>query len=94
MHTYIHTYIHTHTHTHSLIISKIPKEQNTTVDLSEGTLELKMRVFVSNSEDAKAVSDYIQSHSTQVLFMYVRMHVCTRNFHTYFCRSSGFLRFV
>jgi hypothetical protein len=63
---------------HRLIISKIPKEQNTTVDLSEGTLELKMRVFVSNSEDAKAVSDYIHTHSSQVGYnstVYIIRHV-------------------
>jgi hypothetical protein len=49
----------------SLIVSKIPKEQNTSVELKEGTLDLKMRVFVAGSEDAKAVSEYIQTHSNQ-----------------------------
>lgn len=49
-----------------MIVSKIPKEQNTTVELAEGTLELKMRVFVSNSEDAKAVSEYMQTHESQI----------------------------
>lgn len=48
------------------IISKIPKEQNTSVDLKEGIQDLKMRVFVAGSEDAKAVSEYIQTHSGQI----------------------------
>jgi len=49
----------------NLIVSKIPKEQNTSVELKEGTQDLKMRVFVAGSEDAKAVSEYIQTHSNQ-----------------------------
>ena len=36
------------------IIRKVPKEQNTSVEVCEGvTIDLKMRVFVVNSEDAK-----------------------------------------
>lgn len=31
-----------------------------------GTVDLKMRVFVVNSEDAKAVAEYIKAHMDQV----------------------------
>jgi hypothetical protein len=31
-----------------------------------GTIDLKMRVFVVNSEDAKAVGEYIKAHLDQV----------------------------
>jgi len=52
----------------SLIVRKVPKEQNTSVEISDGTgtVPLQMRVFVVNSEDAKAVGDYINNHITQV----------------------------
>ena len=46
---------------------KVPKEQNTSVEVCEGnTIDLKMRVFVVNSEDAKAVGDYINAHLEQL----------------------------
>ena len=32
----------------------------------EGVMDMKMRVFVTNSEDAKAVNDYIRTHEKQV----------------------------
>mmetsp|Transcript_39232 Transcript_39232/g.123746 ORF Transcript_39232/g.123746 Transcript_39232/m.123746 type:complete len:412 (-) Transcript_39232:86-1321(-) len=49
------------------VLSKIPKEQHTCVEIQgEGITDIKMRVFVANSEDAKAVNDYIQSHEKQV----------------------------
>jgi hypothetical protein len=48
------------------IIRKVPKEQNTSVEVAEGhTIDLKMRVFVVNSEDAKAVGEYMASHMSQ-----------------------------
>jgi hypothetical protein len=44
----------------------VSKEQNTLVQVGgEGSIELKMRVFVANSAEARAVSDYISSHSYQ-----------------------------
>ena len=46
---------------------KVSKEQNTVVQVSnEGSMDLKMRVFVANSVEAKAVWDYISSHPNQV----------------------------
>ena len=52
----------------SLIVRKVPKEQNTSVDMGEGigSVPLQMRVFVVNSEDAKAVGEYINGHMNQV----------------------------
>eukprot|EP00960_Hanusia_phi_P051457 760816-Hanusia_phi.AAC.3 len=50
-----------------MVLSKIPKEQHTCVEIQgEGVADIKMRVFVANSEDAKAVSDYIQTHEKQL----------------------------
>ena len=50
------------------IVRKVPKEQNTSVEVGDGkSIELKMRVFVVNSEDAKAVGDYINNHLDQVM---------------------------
>ena len=50
----------------SQIVRKVPKEQNTSVEVAEGaTIDLKMRVFVVNSEDAKAVGEYINAHRDQ-----------------------------
>ena len=50
------------------ILTKIPKEQLTTVELvaGSGQVPLKLRVFVAKSEDARAVSDYIKDHPLQV----------------------------
>ena len=49
------------------VLSKVPKEQHTCVDVpGEGVMDIKMRVFVTNSEDAKAVNDYIRIHEKQV----------------------------
>jgi hypothetical protein len=49
------------------IVRKVPKEQNTSVEVVDGkTIDLKMRVFVVNSEDAKAVGDYMSKHIDQV----------------------------
>lgn len=46
---------------------KVSKEQNTVVQMSvEGAVDLKMRVFVANSVEAKAVWDYISAHPHQV----------------------------
>eukprot|EP00292_Cryptomonas_paramecium_P006936 CAMPEP_0113676654 /NCGR_PEP_ID=MMETSP0038_2-20120614/8771_1 /TAXON_ID=2898 /ORGANISM="Cryptomonas paramecium" /LENGTH=469 /DNA_ID=CAMNT_0000593723 /DNA_START=232 /DNA_END=1641 /DNA_ORIENTATION=+ /assembly_acc=CAM_ASM_000170 len=47
------------------ILTKIPKEQQTTVECGGETAQLKLRVFVANSEDAKAVGDYIKEHGTE-----------------------------
>jgi hypothetical protein len=49
------------------VLNKVPKEQHTCVDVpGEGVMDIKMRVFVTNSEDAKAVNDYIRIHEQQV----------------------------
>jgi hypothetical protein len=46
---------------------KVSKEQNTVVQLAnEGPVDLKMRVFVANSIESKAVGDYISAHPHQV----------------------------
>ena len=51
----------------SQIVRKVPKEQNTSVEVrGDGTIDLKMRVFVVNSEDAKAIGDYVAAHMDQV----------------------------
>ena len=51
------------------MLSKVPKEQHTCVDVpGEGVMDIKMRVFVTNSEDAKAVNDYIRIHEKQVRY--------------------------
>jgi hypothetical protein len=51
------------------VLSKVPKEQHTCVDVpGEGVMDIKMRVFVTNSEDAKAVNDYIRIHEKQVRY--------------------------
>jgi hypothetical protein len=47
--------------------AKVSKDQNTTVLVGSEPLDVKMRVFVSNSVEAKAVSDYIAEHPQQVL---------------------------
>ena len=54
-----------------LIVRKVPKEQNTSVEIADaaGTVPLQMRVFVVNSEDAKAVGDYINGHMDQVILL-------------------------
>jgi hypothetical protein len=45
---------------------KVSKEQNTVVQVkNEGNVDLKMRVFVSNSPEASAISEYIEGHTTQ-----------------------------
>ena len=51
-----------------LIVRKIPKEQNTSVEIADGggSVPLQLRVFVVNSEDAKAVGEYVNSHMDQV----------------------------
>ncbi len=54
------------THTHPQVRRKVSKEQNTVVQVkNEGNVDLKMRVFVSNSVEAGAISEYIEGHSTQ-----------------------------
>jgi len=50
------------------ILTKIPKEQQTSIECGGGLVPLKLRVFVANSEDAKAVGDYIKDHASVVLF--------------------------
>jgi hypothetical protein len=45
---------------------KVSKEQKTVVQIAnEGPVDLKMRVFVANSIEAKAVWDYISAHPHQ-----------------------------
>lgn len=69
------------------ILSKIPKEQQTSIECGGGLVPLKLRgitylfvffrlelivivtVFVANSEDAKAVGDYVKDHSAVVVSM-------------------------
>lgn len=64
----------------SQIVKKVPKEQNTSVDVMDGkTIDLKMRVFVVNSEDAKAVGEYISTHIDQVHEEYVHIMVAYCN---------------
>jgi len=68
------------------VVRNVSKEQNTIVNVpGEGTtLHLKMRVFVENSIEAKAVGDYIASHPNQAseamrvphAALYRCMHVC------------------
>lgn len=48
------------------VVTKVSKEQNTTVTLHGTTLEFKMRVFVCNSVEARAVGEYITTHSNQM----------------------------
>ena len=75
IHTYAYVYMHTcictHTHTHT----QVP---------GQGMLDIKMRVFVANSEDAKAVSEYIKSHADQVpASLVVLVHVTRAHAHTH-----------
>ena len=62
------------------VLCKIPKEQHTCVEVQGEVIDIKMRIFVTNSEDAKAVSDYIRTHEKQVptLFVMSHRHVCMR----------------
>ena len=62
------------------VLSKIPKEQHTCVEVQGEVIDIKMRIFVSNSEDAKAVMDYIRTHEKQVMTLSVmsHRHVCMR----------------
>eukprot|EP00291_Cryptomonas_curvata_P015568 CAMPEP_0172151076 /NCGR_PEP_ID=MMETSP1050-20130122/16_1 /TAXON_ID=233186 /ORGANISM="Cryptomonas curvata, Strain CCAP979/52" /LENGTH=465 /DNA_ID=CAMNT_0012819117 /DNA_START=749 /DNA_END=2146 /DNA_ORIENTATION=- len=48
------------------ILTKIPKEQQTSIECGGGLVPLKLRVFVANSEDAKAVGDYIKDHASVI----------------------------
>ena len=63
------------------VISNVSKEQNTVVHLGNeaGSQNLKMRVFVEASIEAKAVQGYIESHADQVPAPFVvlsrRMHI-------------------
>lgn len=42
------------------IMHKVPKEHHLFIDLpAEGSVQLRMRLFVVNSEDAKAVREYV-----------------------------------
>ena len=67
------------------IVRNVSKEQNTVVHVpSDGTtMHLKMRVFVENSIEAKAVIDYIASHPHQALLLHHTtcllsiLHSCT-----------------
>lgn len=48
------------------LIKKVPKEHNCTVELPEDGLQpLKLRLFVTNSEDAKAAREYVSSNQEQ-----------------------------
>lgn len=48
------------------VMSKVPKEHHLTVDLPNvPCLALRMRLFVVNSEDAKAASEYMAAHPEQ-----------------------------
>jgi hypothetical protein len=48
------------------MITKVPKEHHCTVELpSDGPAALKMRLFVADSEDAKAAREYVQANAEQ-----------------------------
>jgi len=47
------------------VITKVSKEQNTTVTLHGCSMDIKMRVFVCNSVEARAVGEYITMHKDQ-----------------------------
>ena len=47
------------------VITKVSKEQNTSVTLHGCTMDIKMRVFVCNSVEARAVGEYITAHKDQ-----------------------------
>ena len=64
------------------VLSKIPKEQHTCVEVQGEVIDIKMRIFVTNSEDAKAVMDYIRTHEKQVRTLSVTSHRHT-HIHTY-----------
>ena len=48
------------------LMKKVPKEHHCTVDLPQhGCVQLKLRLFVTNSEDAKAAREYVSSNQGQ-----------------------------
>jgi len=48
------------------LTNRVPKEHHCTIDLpGEGNIVLKMRLFVANSEDAKAAREYVSANQTQ-----------------------------
>ena len=47
------------------VITKVSKEQNTSITLHGTSMEIKMRVFVCNSVEARAVGEYITAHKDQ-----------------------------
>jgi hypothetical protein len=53
MYTYTYTNIHVH-------VVQVPKEHNLVIDLpSQENVPVRLRVFIANSEDAKAMKEYI-----------------------------------
>jgi len=50
------------------LISKVPKEHHCSIDLPKhGNVPLRLRLFVANSEDAKAAREYVSSNHGQVV---------------------------
>jgi hypothetical protein len=47
------------------VITKVSKEQNTSITLHGLTMDIKMRVFVCNSVEARAVGEYVTAHKDQ-----------------------------
>jgi hypothetical protein len=47
------------------VITKVSKEQNTSITLHGLTMDIKMRVFVCNSVEARAVGEYVTAHKEQ-----------------------------
>jgi hypothetical protein len=49
------------------LMSKVPKEHHCSIDLPKhGCVPLRLRLFVTNSEDAKAAREYVSSNQSQV----------------------------
>ena len=53
------------THDHWQVVTKVSKEQNTTVTVMGTTIDIKMRVFVCNSIEARAVGEYLAAQPDQ-----------------------------
>lgn len=48
------------------LIDKIPRDQCFAIDVAGvGRVDLKLRIFVSNSEDSRAIDHYIRANPTQ-----------------------------
>ena len=49
------------------LMNKVPKEHHCSIDLPKhGSVPLRLRLFVTNSEDAKAAREYVSSNQGQV----------------------------